>query len=182
MVARRLRWRDIAILTSFVVLSCDSGPIPFARLIQGTITDCTDTTERIVSRREYWVRVLEGEPQFAPVTSNWQERAATLQERFPGVLVQVRVSRVADIVLERTRSRAEGIHVEKWHDGRAQLEWFFTADLGSVCGLVKFSPEDVLVAVAMPEGGLPPEHIAPFLGVDQLSRSPKLFLNYWELN
>jgi hypothetical protein len=96
--------------------------------------------------------------------------------------VKVQLKRFATIELDRNNGRAEAIRVGHWSRGAAAEEWFFTTELGCECGTTSFHDDEILAAVAMPqEPMLPPEKMAPFLGVDQLSRAPAMFVEFWNL-
>ncbi len=174
--------RAIIALSAVVgIASCDSGTIRFARLIRGAVTECSAIDSRIEDRIAYW----EQQPNVRERESgslHWQDEARDLPKKFPGLLVKVRESSVADIQVERTMGRAESIRVAKWRSVGSNEEWFFTTALGCNCGTVTFSDGEILLAASMPFATVPPNTLAAFLGVDELSRAPRVFIDNWGLD
>ena len=66
-----------------------------------------------------------------------------------------------------------------WKDPDTTEEWFFTTELGCECGATTFRESELLLAAYMPTEGEPPTSLAPFLGVAQLSRAPRVFIDNW---
>lgn len=171
----------LIVMIAALMMSCDSGPTQLGRLLKGHVVGCQSTSEIIDSRIGYW----EDHPpdtQAFMVTPGWQNQSRTLPSRFPGVLVTVRIDQVAEIIVDRKAGVAESASIKPWKRTESMEERFFTTELGCDCSSNTFEADETLFAGAMPPGGFPPKHIAPFLGVDQLSRAPILFTEYWKLS
>lgn len=177
----RSRWYVAVTLSGTLALSsgCDSGPIQLAELVRGIQVDCAPTTSTLEERISYWDDALRKTVTGAAAPQDWAEQSRLLPQRFPGVMVRLEVTSTAPIQLDRRAGKAQAIRVGAWREVQPREVWYFTSELGASCGVASFRAGEPLVSMTMPEDGLPPTHIGPFLGVDQIHRAPKLFVNYW---
>ena len=161
-------------LIPMLAAACDSGPIPSGEIVTATLKACGETGRMLPERVQYWRQSIEHQPVPPPVRPGWEASVSSMLLEYPGVLLTVHVSRQATVVRDRTLGQTRGISVEPWRETDRD-EHVYSVEFGTDCELYPVGLSGTFYLSHMGGSGLPPEHLAAFLGVKQLMRVPSPF-------